>query len=179
VKFNAPTVFFDYEGMPVTSHLPQTGNEWTVKRTPLISERNFLCWDFLPPRAIPADSVLRNAAPCNETRFRSLVLAAVSANRTEEVAQGLLYKYWFDECAEETNWQDWLDGLKTSEILVLVHSLKPALVSRRDSLDDASQKRLDHQIVNVFSSCVAFTNSLKLSFVFFIQDLRQRLDRLD
>ena len=176
--FNPDTVFFDYEGMPVSSTRSQTTNEFDLKYSKDRLQKTFLCWDRLPPRSIPGDSVLRNATPSDEAKFRRLVHQCLLDNHPNDVKQMLLYEYWFRDDKPDNTWRYWLNGLSEHEIIFLLISLNADLAKHRESRDTSGIKAFDIGLLIHFNSSLALTNFLDHSFLFFIQDLTQRLSTL-
>lgn len=175
--FKSDTIFFDYEGMPVSSTSGQTTNEFDLKYSKDRLHKTFLCWDQLPPRSIPGDSVLRNAGPSDEAKFRQLVQQCLLDENSNDVKQMLLYEYWFRDDKPDTAWRDWLNGLDEHEIIFLLISLNTDLAKHRESRDPSGIKAFDMDLLRHFNSSLALTNFLGHSFLFFIQDINQRIDR--
>ena len=176
--FNPDTVFFDYEGMPVSSTRSQTTNEFDLQYSKDRLQKTFLCWDRLPPRSIPGDSVLRNATPSDEAKFRRLVHQCLLDNHPNDVKQMLLYEYWFKDDKPDNDWRDWLNGLSEHEIKLLLLSFNVDLAKYRESDDSLRVKVVDRGLLIEFNSSLALTSFLGQSFLFFIQDLKHRLDSL-
>ena len=176
--FNSDMWFFDYEGMPVSSTKDQTTNQFDLKYSKDRLHKTFLCWDRLPPRSIPGDSVLRNAATCDEAKFRELVQKCLLDKNSNDVKQMLLYEYWFRDDKPDNTWRYWLNGLSEHEIIFLLISLNADLAKHRESRDTSGIKAFDIGLLIHFNSSLALTNFLDHSFLFFIQDLTQRLSTL-
>jgi hypothetical protein len=176
--FKSDTLFFDYEGMPVSSTRGQTTNEFDLKYSKDRLQKFFLCWDKLPPRSIPGDSVLRNAAPSDEAKFRELVQKCLLDKNSDDVKQLLLYEYWFKDDKPDNTWRYWLNGLSENEIIFLLISLNTDLAKHRESRDSVGVKAFDMGLLIQFNSSLALTCFLDHSFLFFIQDLTQRLNTL-
>lgn len=176
--FKSESLFFDYEGMPVSSTRGQTTNEFDLKYSKDRLQKSFLCWDRLPPRSIPGDSVLRNAAPSDETKFRQLVHQCLLDKHPNDVEQVLLYEYWFKDDKRDDAWCDWLNGLSEHEIIFLLLSFNSDLAKYRESDDSLRVKVVDMGLLIEFNSSLALSSFLGQSFLFFIQDLKHRLDTL-
>ncbi len=178
MKFHPNTTFIDYEGMPVSMNVPEEKrNSLYLKFTADRLEKYCLCWDQLPPRLIPADSALSNGAPSDETLFRKLVQQCLLKKNQSDTKQFLLYEYWFNDDSDN-KWKDWLSNITDDEIIVLVSSLDPQITKHRDGQDDAAIKRFSAELLISFNSSLALTHYLNQSFLFFLQDLSVRVNRL-
>jgi hypothetical protein len=180
MKFHPNTTFIDYEGMPVSMNVPEEKrNSLYLKFTADRLEKYCLCWDQLPPRLMPADSALRNAtSQCDEAEFRKLVQQCLMEKNQSDTKQLLLYEYWFKDDGSDNKWKDWLSNITDDEIIILVSSLDPQITKHRDGQDDAAIKRFNAELLISFNSSLALTHYLNQSFLFFLQDLSVRVNRL-
>jgi hypothetical protein len=139
-------------------------------------EKYCLCWDQLPPRLMPADSALRNGAPSDETLFRKLVQQCLLEENQSDTKQLLLYEYWFKDDSDD-KWKDWLSKITDDEIVIFVCSLDEEIGKFRDRQNNPTIG-FDSHLQTSFYSSLALTHCLNESFLFFLQDLSVRINRL-
>jgi hypothetical protein len=139
-------------------------------------EKYCLCWDQLPPRLMPADSALRNGAPSDETLFRKLVQQCLLEENQSDTKQLLLYEYWFKDDSDD-KWKDWLSKITDDEIVIFVCSLDEEIGKFRDRQNNPTIG-FDSHLQRSFYSSLALTHYLNESFLFFLQDLSVRINRL-
>jgi hypothetical protein len=139
-------------------------------------EKYCLCWDQLPPRLMPADSALRNGAPSDETLFRKLVQQCLLEENQSDTKQLLLYEYWFKDDSDD-KWKDWLSKITDDEIVIFVCSLDEEIGKFRDRQNNPTIG-FDSHLQTSFYSSLALTHYLNESFLFFLQDLSVRINRL-
>jgi len=178
LKFNPNTTFIDYEGMPVSMNVPEEKrNSLYLKFTSDRLEKYCLCWDQLPPRLMPADSALRNAtSQCDEAEFRKLVQQCLLEKNQSDTKQLLLYEYWFKDDSDN-KWKDWLSKITDEEIVIFVCSLDEEIGKFRDRQNNPTIG-FDSHLQRSFYSSLALTHYLNESFLFFLQDLSVRVNRL-